>query len=163
MSNAARFMTRRLRWLGAAALLQAGTAVAQRPPSTLIGTWSGDAAIVVSWTTQRSLAVRVTIDSAGRVAGRVGDAELFNGHVRPNRGAIARALGWKTDFIITGQLNGPVIAAEQVVREGVRIPFDLVDGRIEGGIHTTGSKSRGREGMALSARNLVLQRPPPTR
>jgi hypothetical protein len=115
----------------------------------------------VSWTAQRTLPVRLAIDSGGRVRGRVGDAELADGRLRPNRGAVARALGWKTDLIVTGRLRGPIVAAEQVVREGVRIPFDVVGDRLEGGVHTTGAKAGGRERMMLSADRLVLRRVPP--
>jgi hypothetical protein len=121
------------------------------------GTWTGRAEIVVSWTMQRTLEVSLAIDSSGNVDGCVGDASLA-GRITRNRGALLRAVNWKTDFIIDARLTGPIIAAEGIARAGIRMPFDLVNGRIEGGIHTTGSKLGGKDGGILSARRLVLQR-----
>jgi hypothetical protein len=147
-------------WLAVAALAPGPGPQAQgrSAPAALAGEWEGEAEIVVSWTAQRTLAVRLVVDTAGHVHGRVGDAELVDGRLRPNRGAVLRALGWKSDHIVTGRLRGPILATEGVVREGVRIPFDVVGGCLVGGVHTTGAKAGGRERMMLSARHLVLRR-----
>ena len=122
------------------------------------GRWQGSAEIVVDWTAQRMLEVDIVIDTAGGVTGVVGDARIIDGHILPNRGSLARWFGWRSDYIITGTLEGPIIRAESVVRSGVRIPVNVVAGRLEGGVHTTGSKSGGKESMMLSARGLVLRR-----
>lgn len=122
------------------------------------GRWQGSAEIVVNWTTQRTLDVDIVIDSSGRVTGVVGDARIVDGHMQTNRGALARWFGWRSDYIITGTLEGAIIEAEGVIRSGVRIPFNVVADRLEGGVHTTGSKAGGKESMVLSARGLVLRR-----
>jgi hypothetical protein len=121
------------------------------------GTWTGGAEIVVSWTVQRTLNVTLAVDSSRNVGGCVGDAALV-GRIARNRGALLRALSWKTDYIIDARLTGPIIAAEGIVRDGIRIPFNLVDRRIEGGLHTTGAKFGGKDYGILSARRLVLRR-----
>lgn len=125
---------------------------------SLAGRWEGTAEIVVDWTSQRMLSVEIHIDSSGGVVGRVGDARIVDGLLRRNRGTFLRWLGWKTDYIVTGKLEGAIIQADSVARSGVRIPFNVVDERIEGGVHTTGSLTGGRESMKLSARRLVLRR-----
>lgn len=141
-------------------LLLVSLAVPAQLDPVFAGRWHGSAEIVVNWTTQRTLEVHIVIDSAGRVTGMLGDARIVDGHVQPNRGALARWFGWRSDYIITGTLDGAIIEAEGVVRSGVRIPFNVVADRLEGGVHTTGSKTGGKESMMLSARGLVLRRAP---
>jgi hypothetical protein len=129
-----------------------------RIPDGVVGSWTGTADIVVSWTIQKKLNVHLVIDLGGRVTGSVGDAALVEGRVKRNRGALLRALNWKTDYIVVGRLDGPVIAAERIERAAVSIPFNLLDGNIRGGIHTTGTKFGGSEGGKLSAGRMVLVR-----
>ena len=143
---------------GASLLLMSMAAPAGVIDAKLIGSWWGSAEIVVDWTTQRTLIVELAIGSSGAVTGRVGDANLLDGRVRTNRGPILRWLGWKTDYIITGRLDGAIIEAEDIVRAGVRMPVDAVGDRLEGGVHTTGSTTGGKARMILSARRLVLAR-----
>lgn len=126
-------------------------------PTDLVGAWTGSAEIVVNWTTQRKLQVHLVIDSAGRVNGTIGDAELVDARVKRNRGALLRALNWKTDWIVIGRLEGPIIAAESIQRERVTVPFNLVKGEIRGGIHTSGSELGRRESGRLSAGRMVLR------
>lgn len=140
------------------ALVLLSLAISAQVDPAFAGRWHGSAEIVVTWTTQRMLEVDIVIDTAGRVTGVVGDARIIDGHMLPNRGALARWFGWRSDYIITGTLEGAIIAAEGVVRSGVRIPFNVVADRLEGGVHTTGSKTGGQENMMLSARGLVLRR-----
>lgn len=120
------------------------------PPGT-VGRWEGDARIVVNWTKQRTLHVALTVAPDGTVTGTVGDAVLRNGRLKANRGPIGRTLNLKTDYIITGDLEGPVIKAEDIVRSGVNIPFNLTEEHFDGAVHTTGWKFGGKEKMILTA------------
>src|SRR5262245_14817657 len=83
------------------------------------GAWAGDAQIVVNWTTERSLRVRLDIAPDGTVSGTVGDATLRNGRLERNRTAIGRALRVKTDWIVRGSLDGHIIRTEGIRRDGV--------------------------------------------
>lgn len=120
------------------------------PPETT-GRWEGDCRIVVNWTKQRTLHVTLAVAPDGTVNGTVGDAILRNGRLKTNRGPIGRALSLKTDYIITGDLDGPVIKSEDIVRSGVTLPFNLTEGRLDGAVHTTGWKFGGKEKMMLTA------------
>src|SRR5512132_4580678 len=62
----------------------------------MTGTWSGEARIVVNWTQQKKLPVRVTIAPDGAVTGTIGDATLRDGRLQRNRTAIGRTLHVKT-------------------------------------------------------------------
>ena len=154
----------RPRIAGLAALglaLSAGLAPAQRPDSTLVGTWEGKARISVDWTRQQELAVRVSIARDGAVAGTIGDAGLAAGRIFDNRGALSRALRVGPQWVIEGRLAGPLIRAEDVQRESVRISVALTAGTLEGALETSGTEEGGKESMKLTALGLVLRRAPP--
>ena len=78
-----------------------------------VWTWKGTADIVVDWTKARTLPVEIAIAADDRVTGKIGDAMIVNGRFRPNRGWLGRALHVKTDWMIDGRLEGPIIAAEK--------------------------------------------------
>ena len=116
------------------------------------GTWCGEGRIVVNWTHQTNLTVILTISSNATVTGKVGDAALVNGRFKRNRTAIGRKLNLATDYIVTGDLSGPVIAGEGVNRSSVNIPLNFqTNNCFTGGLHTSGTKFGGAKGMALSA------------
>src|SRR5687768_17988579 len=70
--------------------------------AALGGTWQGTADVGVDWTSQRTLAVELTIDPKRvrgrvsddelRVRGRVGDAELTHATLRENAGRVMRTI-----------------------------------------------------------------------
>lgn len=125
---------------------------------SMAGVWCGSARIVVNWTVQKNLGVRLAIDPSGNVTGQVGDAELVAGRLRTNRGAIGRMLRIKTDYIVVGSLEGPIIAAEGIKRGRVSMPLTWTGTNFEGAVHTDGRKFGGKEHMGLTAFHLVLQR-----
>jgi hypothetical protein len=147
-------------WVSVLLLSLAGGAVAVAGPplSAFAGEWGGSCVIVVDWTRQRELPVALTIAPDGTVSGTVGDARLVRGRVAINRGWLGRKLNVKTDYIVVGRLEGCVLASEGVCRDGVKIPLWFRDGRLEGGLHTSGWFAGGKERMVLSARGLSLTR-----
>ncbi len=126
-------------------------------PSAMTGQFKGSAKIIVNWTKQKQLPVEVVIADDGSVTGKIGDATLEDGRLKRNRGAIGRKLNIKTDYIIVGQLSGPVIKAESIERKSVSIPLNFNDGQYAGGLHTSGSKIGGESRMKLSASGLTLK------
>ena len=141
---------------------------ADPPPTTLAGTWQGTADVNVDWTSQRTLAVELTIDSKRvrgrlsddelRVRGHVGDAELTHATLRENAGLVMRKIARKSELIVEGYLKGPVIAAEEVQRGGVTISLDERDGQLVGSLHTTGSDASGPLQAAVTAGPFLLRR-----
>ena len=127
-------------------------------PPEMTGHFTGVATIVVNWTMQRQLLVDVFIRQDGTVEGMVGDAAIRDGRLRRNRGRIGRALNLATDWIVVGRLEGDVIAAERIRRDGVKIPLDFVASQYRGGVNTSGSKIGGKSTMVLAATNLRLAR-----
>jgi hypothetical protein len=139
------------------------------PLAALAGTWQGTADVGVKWTSQRTLAVELTIDSKQRVRGRVsddelsvrgrvGDAELTHATLRENAGLVMRKIARRSELIIEGYLKGPVIAAEEVQRGGVTISLDQRDGQLVGSLHTTGSNASGPLQAAVTAGPFLLRR-----
>ena len=125
---------------------------------SMAGVWCGSARIVVNWTVQKRLGASISIDPAGNVSGQVGDALLVGGRLKTNRGAIGRMLRVKTDYVIVGDLEGPIIAAEGIRRARVSMPVTWTRSAFEGAVHTDGRKFGGKQEMGLTASGLVLRR-----
>lgn len=125
---------------------------------TMVGHWEGTARIIVTWCQQTNLPVKLNIGADGKVTGTVGDATLVNARLERNRGWLGRKLNVKTDYLISGDLKGSVIAAEGIKRSGVKMPLNFTRGTFVGGVHTSGWLAGGKEGMVLSASSLVLTR-----
>jgi len=98
------------------------------------------------------------------VSGTVGDAKLTEGRFQQNRGWLGRKLNLWSDYIITGGLDGAIVAAEGIKRERVMLPLDYNDGIFKGGVATEGSlcvfssEQTRKEKMALTASSLKLIR-----
>jgi hypothetical protein len=123
-----------------------------------VGQWKGNARIVVVWTKQTNLCVTLDIRDDGAVAGKIGDALLTNGRLKKNRGMLGRKLKVKTEYIIVGDLQGALIAAEGITRPHIKMPLNLSNRTLTGGIHTCGSRFGGKDHMILSAAGLTLTR-----
>lgn len=126
-------------------------------PAELQGTWAGDCRVVVDWVERERLDLELSVATDGAVTGRVAEARLADAHLRRNRGSLGRALGWWTDWIVVGELEGALLADEGFVARRVTIPFDLRDGSLAGGLHAWGDFDDGREGGRLSAGELRLE------
>ncbi len=123
----------------------------------MVGHWEGSARIIVVWCKQQQLPVAIDIHSDGSVTGKVGDATLAHGRFTRNRGWLGRKLNFATDYIIRGDLTGPIVAAEGITRASVSVPLDFTGGSFVGGIGTSGSWfGGGKDFMALSATSLIL-------
>jgi hypothetical protein len=144
----------------AAMLLVSGLAIGAEKAvtSAMVGQWRGNAQIIMTWCQETNLPVSIQIQSDGRVSGKVGDATLANGQLKRNRGWLGRKLQLKTDYIITGKLEGPIVAREKIHRSGVSIPLNFTGTNFVGGVHTSGTHVGGKGRMVLSARSLTLLR-----
>lgn len=125
---------------------------------SMTGVWCGSARIVVNWTVQKALGVRLNISPSGAVTGQVGDARLVAGRLTTNRGPVGRLLNIKTDYIIASKLEGPIIITEGITRPGVKIPLNWTGSEFRGSVHTEGWEFGGKEHMILTAAGLVLRR-----
>jgi hypothetical protein len=97
------------------------------------------------------------------VTGTVGDAKLTEGRLLRNRGWLLRKLNWATDYIITGGLDGAIVAAEGITRSRVKMPLNFSGDAFAGGVNTSGSGFEGfygkkGEGTWLAAGGLKLTR-----
>ena len=128
-----------------------------RIPAELTGSWIGDGRVIVNWCDAERIDIALEIDQDGSVNGRVGDARLINGQLGPNRGGVGRTLNVKTDWIVTADLEGQLIDAEDIQREGVKLPLNLVEGELRGGLHSTGSHLGGKDTMVFTAADVVLK------
>ena len=135
------------------------TAAADRvATSTMTGAWQGQARIIVAWSSQKNLTLRLNTAADGSVSGKIGDATLSDGILKKNRGRLGRFLRIKTDYIIEGNLQGPIIASQKITRKSVKIPLNFDGTKFTGGLHTSGHAIGGEARMKLSASQLTLTR-----
>ena len=123
-----------------------------------VGRWKGNARIVLAWTTQTNLCVTLNIREDATVTGKIGEALLVSGRLKKNPGWLDRKLKVKTDYIIVGDLQGAIIAAEGITRSRVKIPLNFSSESLTGGLQTCGSQFGGKDQMILSAIELTLNR-----
>jgi len=126
----------------------------------LVGTWTGETQPVVDWVEAREIPVTLTIHRSGEISGRVGDADIVGGIVKPGRGWVLKMLGWGREFVAKAMLQGFIIEAENIRRDRVNILFDIEDNELRGGLHSSGSKIGDRKTMRLSTRAMILRRRP---
>ena len=126
----------------------------------MTGHWDGNARIIVSWCHQTNLPVAVDIHADGSVTGKIGDATLVGGHFLPHR-------SWPWGHtLVTGKLDGAMVAAEGITRSSVTMICDFSNGSFKGQIDTNGSlcvfssQKTMKEKMALTAIGLKLIRSP---
>lgn len=103
------------------------------PPDELVGTWEG-ISLFSRHGARETARVSLTILPDGRVEGSAGGARMADCVVRRNRGWLGRKLGIKTDYRITGWLEGAVVPADAGGRRRISLPFNLRDGALAGGL-----------------------------
>ena len=124
----------------------------------MAGHWEGNARIIVSWCHQTNLPVAVDIDADGNVTGKIGNATLVAGHFLSHR-----SWPWR-HTMVTGKLDGAIVAAEDITRSDVTMICDFSNGSFNGQIDTNGSlcvfssEKTMKEEMALTAVGLKLIR-----
>jgi hypothetical protein len=153
------FTFHHVRWLLAIALMPpvlTSCATQSAPTPAQVGHWEGNARIIVSWCRQKNLPVKVDIHADGSVTGSVGDAKLSEGRFQRNRGWLGRKLNLATDYIITGDLDGPIVAAEAITRQRVMMPLDFSGDAFTGGLGTSGWMFGGKDKMVFTATSLTL-------
>jgi hypothetical protein len=158
-------VTRRFALIVAALLLLAVTGVRAAeddtvfPPKKILGKWEGDATVTVDWAGQKTLHVAISITADTHVIGTVGDAKLVGGLVERGVGPIAHALGLKRLYVVTADLDGPIIAAEGIKRDSIFIELDTKDAQLIGDVRSNGSKSGGKMEETFTAEDLVMAHP----
>src|ERR1035438_8996153 len=153
------FTLHNVRWLATLALvLPVLSSYASKSVLTpdQVGHWEGNARIIMTWCQATNLPVKLDIQEDGRVTGAVGDARLAEGSFRKNRGWLGRTLHMKTEYLIPGKLDGPIVSAEGVTRARVMMPLHLDDGFIKGSVATSGTWFGGKNHMVLTAASLKL-------
>ena len=132
----------------------------QAADSITVGRWVGRADITTTWTTRRTLEMRLDVQADGSVTGSIGDAVLVDARIiRGNR--FAHAIGRGRDYTIDARLSGALIRAEGVQRERVHISIDYVSDRISGDLQTSGEYKGPLSGRYLTARFKLERTGPP--
>lgn len=146
-------------WRNFSILLVLAVAPALRASEEVMtGRWTGSTHVIVTWCKQQELPVSLEIQSDGSVTGKIGDAELLNAHLKKKRNWFGQEGGQRTTHIVEGELKGAIVAAEGISRKRVFIHLRIDDGRLFGGVATSGSKVGGKDSMILTTTSLHLAR-----
>ena len=142
-------------------LMLAGSrvSVAQVAAPAMVGRWVGEAKITVAWTRQRVLPIDITVCPGDTVRGTVGDALLAAGRLETGEVAAGESAWWVTDYVISANLDGAIIRAENIRRPSVRLAFNRRDTILEGILNTPGWRLLNSEVRTIAAK-FVLHRAP---
>jgi hypothetical protein len=110
------------------------------PDQRLVGSWQGTnrfTGISYREAVDKKVAVQpvetvLVIATNGVVTGHIGGARLTNCVVAANRGWLGRKLHLASDFVIQGQIVGPVVSGSEGGTHNISAPFNLVGGQIRG-------------------------------
>jgi hypothetical protein len=111
----------------------------------LLGTWQGESSVrppirfepAPEEEREPEIAVplALTIHDDATVTGTVGDAQLVDCVLKRNRTDLGRQLNMASDYIVMdGYLNGPIIPGDEETRKEFTIPFNVVDGHMQGSV-----------------------------
>ena len=112
-------------------------------PADLVGEWESRQKVKVRTkekgkfvfiSAPDSVLLKFTIMEDGTVKGNLGSAVFKNSRVRKNRGEIGKKLRLATDFVIKGELKGPVFPGDPNLNKIISIPFDESNGQMRGSI-----------------------------
>ncbi len=121
-------------------------------PAGLVGGWQGEARVANAWVQRRTLPVKLVVDESGMADGTIGDARFQRGKLLPGRSWFGRALRLGVDYMFSGQLEGPVIAAEAISCDSTAtIAFNQKGDHLSGGLglSCTGTAARNRAPVTI--------------
>jgi hypothetical protein len=122
----------------------------------LTGNWKGKGDIIVTWCSQDSLFFNITIKKDGKVSGTVGNAKINYGKIS-KRSVVMKLLG-NGEYLIKGYLDGYLVKSEGIKRKSFILMFNFKDGKIQGEMHSSGSKFGGKEEMVMTVTGVVLKK-----
>jgi len=127
-------------------------------PPELTGKWAGKGTVIVSWCEKVSLDFSISISSDGKVVGMIGDAVLENGTIRRNNWLL-RLLN-NPEFIVEGDLSGPLVTEEGIVRNSAKyLMLDIESpNQLSGGFHSSGKHVGGKDSMMFTVFGINLER-----
>ncbi len=131
------------------------------PPDMLLGDWAGTSVFSGVEQDRIELPVRLTVHADGRVTGSIGDAQLQAGELWCNRSRLGRMIAVRTDFGLSGVLEGGLgVDADQLI-DNLRALLDFDGDQITGEFcawHSTDAQQQPPPTQRMWARNTTLQR-----
>jgi hypothetical protein len=104
------------------------------------------------------LLVSISIAADGSVTGKVGDAALVDGHLKKKSNWFGGRQENQSTHIVAADLKGLIMEAEGISREEIFIHLRAENSSLCGSLATSGTKTGGKENMALTATPLRLSK-----
>jgi hypothetical protein len=97
----------------------------------------------------------------GSVSGTVGDATLDSANISSNRSWFGALMGWRSAYILAGNLRGPIVTSQGITRDEIRVPLTIKGTRLVGCVKAFGGG--GDDNGALQSTGLFMFKPGPER
>jgi len=123
-----------------------------RPPAGLVGTWHAKLTTVSLQTLPGEILVVFTIGPDGSVTGTVGNAALMRGRFTRNRSWFGRLMGWRTEYMIRGQLSAVVESYGGIAGDRFSAPLNLVGPELTGALFLSHPGTLKPLGLSLKKR-----------
>ncbi|MHC1784173.1 MAG: hypothetical protein AB9891_15710 [Anaerolineaceae bacterium] len=113
------------------------------PPDSLIGKWTGVSEVFAPFKVGESpseypedwINIEISIDPAGEVTGKVGQAEFVDCTVKQNRNWFEKSIGIKTDYVIRDcYIQNGIVQSDTAKKRDISIPFSVIGSEIKGSI-----------------------------
>jgi len=111
------------------------------PASELVGSWQAKAE---AWPGPTEIDVLLTMNADGVVSGSIGGATVIGARIAANRTWFGRALNWRTDYLIRGQLSGTVGAPPLRNANSFAAPVNREGQDLVGSLFTSGPGANGK-------------------
>jgi len=122
---------------------------AWHPSSALVGSWQAKAD---AWPGLPPIEVLLTVNGDGTVSGKIDGATLTGARITANRTWFGRALNWRTDYLVLGELSGTTGAPPLRNASSFAAPVNRDGQELVGSIFTSG---HGAGGKGVSSGPLV--------
>lgn len=109
--------------------------------SILAGSWQARAE---AWPGPTEIDIRFIVNDHGTISGRIGDAVIAGARITGNRTWFGRAVDWRTDYIIRGELSGTVGVQPLRNGNGFTAPLNLEGLDLVGSIFTSDNDTGGK-------------------
>lgn len=119
------------------------TSIKWQIPNSVVGKWSGYQKVSVRnkkdhhfvfINAPELVQLSLEIGENGKVTGFLGNAVFTDCEISKNRGWMGRFLNIKTDYIITGTLNGAIFPEDPILLKKISMPFNSNDNHFSGSL-----------------------------
>jgi len=125
------------------------------------GRWEGRTKVVNDWGPPGELAVVLSVNGDGTVEGTIGAASFRNAALKPNRSWLGSVFHIRSDYRLTGTLNGPITPKFVIECATFTLPLSFGSGTLDGRLGGSDCSRAGKKQGTLRATLIRFTKPVP--